>query len=212
MDNSYFDFFQKAIYRLPVTSAIIDENGVIVSINEAWERFGLDNGLEDVSKIAVGVNYLEVCRLSGMEAERALQGIGDVLQGRREHFFLKYPCHSPDEERWFLLKAVAMKGKLQGATLFHINISDKVKALPDIAPYVEEDTPEVEQCEALLGEINQQIRTPLAVILAFTDTLEQELKDMKQSVLSEELAPILDKTRELSQMVKRLLDRAHCKS
>jgi len=209
--NPYFDFFQKAIHRLPVTSAIIDEDGTILSTNEEWNRFGLGNGLKDVSKIDAGVNYLEVCRQSGTPAERALTGIGDVLAGRREHFYLKYPCHSPEEERWFLLKAVGLKGKLRGAALFHINISDKVKTLPDIAPYTEteEATPEVEKCETLLEEINQQIRTPLAVILAFTETLEQELDGMPESVLSAELQPILDRARELADMVKRLLDRHH---
>jgi two-component system CheB/CheR fusion protein len=30
-----------------------------------------------------------------------LEGLGAVLAGRRTTFAITYPCHAPDQERWF---------------------------------------------------------------------------------------------------------------
>jgi len=55
-----------------------------------------------------GVNYLAVCRhgaLQDVQAGLILQGLQEVLDGRRDMFMAAYTCHSPHEQRWFLLQA-----------------------------------------------------------------------------------------------------------
>ncbi|MGB0734061.1 MAG: GGDEF domain-containing protein [Pontibacterium sp.] len=34
-------------------------------------------------------------------------GILQVLEGKKDTFYLEYPCHSPDEQRWFMMRAHA---------------------------------------------------------------------------------------------------------
>jgi len=34
----------------------------------------------------------------------------EVLAGRRQHFELDYPCHSPDQPRWFVVRVSRMAG------------------------------------------------------------------------------------------------------
>lgn len=54
----------------------------------------------------VGVNYLEVCEGSDDEhAERAASGIRSVLEGDAGPFSMEYPCHGPDQRRWFVMWA-----------------------------------------------------------------------------------------------------------
>jgi PAS domain S-box-containing protein len=85
--------------------AVLDPSGTIVAINRAWRDFGEANQARDRSPI--GVNYLEVCaRATGGDApcaRAAAAGIRSVLAGESS-FSLEYPCHSPDEQRWFELR------------------------------------------------------------------------------------------------------------
>ena len=59
-------------------------------------RIGLTNGLTPlptVSREAVEPLVL-----------MAAEGIRRVLCGEQEHFSLEYPCHSPDIQRWFMMR------------------------------------------------------------------------------------------------------------
>jgi PAS domain S-box-containing protein len=107
--------------------AILDRNGGIVRVNEAWDQFALENGAEALAGISVGANYLEVCRRAtrGSEpsAQVALEGIEAVLAGAAEEFTLEYPCHAPAEERWFVMRVTPLKRPEGGAVISHVNIT-----------------------------------------------------------------------------------------
>ena len=99
---------------LPSHIALIDETGEILLINQPWIRFAEENG-SSAHQVSVGHNYLEVCdRVEGPEAEQAqrfAQGIRDVLAGRVSRFEEEYPCHSPEEERWFVGYVIPYQGE-----------------------------------------------------------------------------------------------------
>ena len=46
-----------------------------------------------------------------------------VLSGRSDHYRVTYPCHSPTEQRWFVMNASALRGSEQGAVVSHFDIS-----------------------------------------------------------------------------------------
>jgi diguanylate cyclase (GGDEF)-like protein/PAS domain S-box-containing protein len=104
-----------AIDALVAHVAILDPDGVIVEVNETWKRFARANGGATGS---IGVNYLSVCERAALDpscptAPRALEGIREVIEGKRERFYLEYPCDSPSEKRWFDLhvtRAVTSSG------------------------------------------------------------------------------------------------------
>src|SRR4051812_12397371 len=91
---------------LPSGIALLDRNGVIVSVNATWRSFADDNGLR-MRDHGVGIDYLAVCEgATGedrMEAHRVARGIREVLAGTREHFSVEYPCHAAGEVRWYSL-------------------------------------------------------------------------------------------------------------
>lgn len=92
--------------------AVIDEEGNIVDVNAAWTRFGLENGLSREAT-CVGRNYLGVLSAAPSDADNVVseaeQGIVEVIRGDRESFYFEYPCHSPDEKRWFMMRVTSLK-------------------------------------------------------------------------------------------------------
>jgi two-component system CheB/CheR fusion protein len=116
---------QAVLDSLPEHVAVLDAHGGITMVNQAWRAFAQANGDHDLARTGPGTNYLQVCggTLQDEHARRAGQGLADVLAGRRERFSLRYPCHSPTEQRWFLMHAARLPGANAGAVVSHVNIT-----------------------------------------------------------------------------------------
>tara|TARA_Y100000296_G_C5178178_1_gene261452 strand:+ start:1149 stop:4055 length:2907 start_codon:yes stop_codon:yes gene_type:complete len=120
---------QSVLDALPEHVAVLDKNGCIVMVNNAWERFSHANGGE-MAKSSIGANYLNVCDTSQTDADakEAYFGIKSVLEGTRTHFSMEYPCDSPNEHRWFAMEVVAVNHRDYAAVVSHFNITGwKVK-------------------------------------------------------------------------------------
>ena len=114
---------------LPAQIGLLDSDGGIVAVNEAWRQFGSENSLLSPD-YAVGMNYLEICdQATGKRSEEAAQaaiGIRAVLAGAAPSFALEYPCHFEDQRRWFQMRAthVGESGGL-GAVIVHVDVTDQ---------------------------------------------------------------------------------------
>jgi PAS domain S-box-containing protein len=108
--------------------AIVDQEGLIVAVNQAWQHFADVNGARR-DKIGVGVNYLAVCRAAqGETALAAAAGIGNVLAGTEPTFAIEYPCHSATENRWFLMQVTPLAFVPAMAVVAHHNITERKEA------------------------------------------------------------------------------------
>lgn len=100
------EFLQSVFDALPAHVAVLDEEGTIIAVNAAWRKFADANRL-GAPNHAIGVNYFQQCAsTTGDDAEQAravANAIRDVATGKIENFSTESPCHSPDEDRWFLL-------------------------------------------------------------------------------------------------------------
>lgn len=115
---------------LTASICIIDRDGVIRAENGAWQNFSMRNR---GAGSYVGANYLEICgKASDGGCETALlfgTAIRDVLAGACDRFETEYPCHSPDEQRWFLARVTPFKAesgpgnRLSGAVITHQDIT-----------------------------------------------------------------------------------------
>ena len=123
---------RQGFQALPAHVAVLDDKGDIVVVNRAWTNFAAANGASPVCGVAVGVNYLDVCRrASGVDAvaRQALDGLEAVLSGARAHFEMEYPCHSATERRWFFMSVDPLDAKLPlGAIVSHQDVSARKKA------------------------------------------------------------------------------------
>ncbi|WP_158258614.1 PAS domain S-box protein [Rhodopila globiformis] len=119
---------------LPANVALLDAQGVIVTVNAAWRRFAMAGGLEPDSRTCVGADYLAACRpaAAGDPAARAaLDGLRDILARRRDHLELTYPCDLPDgTPRWFHMVAGpdTDAGAAGGAVVMHLDITERIRA------------------------------------------------------------------------------------
>ncbi|MBK6850155.1 MAG: PAS domain S-box protein [Burkholderiales bacterium] len=118
--------------------AVLDRDGNIVAVNAAWTRFAQDNGASPVdparpngpglaASIDIGGNYLAVCDRAAATADataaQAVAGIRAVLDGHEPIYSSEYPCHSPQEQRWFHMTVTPLGSQAGGAVVVHSNIT-----------------------------------------------------------------------------------------
>ena len=94
--------------------AIVDADGRILAVNARWRVFARKNRGALVA-VGEGANYLAVCdrasRRKSPGAAEVAAGIRSVLQGKLPEFAAEYPCHSPTEERWFIVRVTRFPGE-----------------------------------------------------------------------------------------------------
>ncbi len=125
------DFLRSSLDALSSHIAVLDEEGTILTVNRAWVQFAQANGWT-LPHYGVGSNYIHVCT-DGAEGEpprsEAEVLIQRVLRGEMTQGELEYSCHSPGEQRWFLMRVTRFhRGDLVRVVVSHENISDRVKA------------------------------------------------------------------------------------
>ena len=131
---------------LPAHIAMVDENGQIVTVNEAWKQFARDNGLKS-DNFSIGENYIDICACANGEDREAADEMSaklkQVLRGELGQFSLVYPCHSPGQKRWFRVEVrPQVRGQQAGAVVMHVNITEgklaeeaMIKAMQEIGDY-----------------------------------------------------------------------------
>src|SRR3954469_3966009 len=121
------DLYHRIIQALPAHMAVVDPDGRIILVNDAWTEFAASNGGHAEPSVMVGANYLEICRAAAdadAHAAQALAGIEAVLAGHVPQFSMEYPCHSDWERRWYMLTVSPLRlGTGTGAVIAHLNVS-----------------------------------------------------------------------------------------
>lgn len=122
---------QATIDSLSAHIAVLDEEGDIVAVNQSWLEFAQENEGQ-VDKMGVGANYLVVCdEAAGEDKEIAGQmaaGIRSVMAGDADEFTLEYPCHAPQEQRWFVAHVTplpAKGGQKRWVVVAHENVTQR---------------------------------------------------------------------------------------
>jgi signal transduction histidine kinase/PAS domain-containing protein/BarA-like signal transduction histidine kinase len=154
------NFFSATVDALSAHIAILDETGLIVSVNRAWRDFAKDNSGLCIN-LCEGVNYIAACEAAlGKDSEEAAPvaaGIRAVISGQMSNYQLQYPCHGPDDKRWFNLKVTRVQGDGQArVAVAHENITElklseqqlrlnerRLESLVKISQYQTEDVQEL---------------------------------------------------------------------
>jgi PAS domain S-box-containing protein len=109
--------------------AVLDSTGMIISVNEPWRNFGLDNGITFCMGSIENVNYLEVIKESIKHGDtnliEILKGIQDVMSGKSKKYETEYPCHSVIEKRWFSMFVTPLSSEKGGAVITHEDITQR---------------------------------------------------------------------------------------
>ncbi|WP_347989099.1 PAS domain S-box protein [Methylomonas sp. AM2-LC] len=127
------EFFTSILNSLNSQIAIVDTNGIIMAVNDAWIKFGSENGLLASGQSLLGYNYLEACKNNNNEflceeAYSAFMGLSAVLSGKQTLFTLEYHCHSPEQDRWFRMVVTPLKFLSYSAVISHEDITQRKQA------------------------------------------------------------------------------------
>jgi len=122
-------FKQGVLDSLPAHIAVLDTDGTLLAVNQPWLRFASVNGYAGSEGLAVGANYLEVCRRSiengEMVAQAVLEGLEAVLADEMSHFELEYPCRLPTTTRWYIVHVLRPPVDIGGAIVSHVDITER---------------------------------------------------------------------------------------
>jgi PAS domain S-box-containing protein len=154
-------FLHSAIDALSSHVAVLNEHGVILTVNEAWRRFA-DENQYDGHNYGVGSNYVEECKQASsdcLETDTVGQGLLAVLRGERQEFHLEYPCHSPTQQRWFMMHVTAFHTPgPRRVVVAHENITDRKLAEERIRESQEQLRLVIDNAAALVVYCDQERR------------------------------------------------------
>ena len=217
------ELFKQAILDSMLAQiAVLDRNGVIVAVNQAWRNFALANsavlpGLAafetPAALTSIGVNYLEVCQTSdgdsSEEVDAAYAGIRAVLDGHLPSFELEYPCHSPDQQRWVVMMVSPLSVEDRGVVITHTDITARRLAQDAIRSARDEAERANRAKSEFLSRMSHELRTPLNAIIGFGQLLERANLTSMQTDNARE---ILNAGNHLLTLINEVLDLARIDS
>jgi PAS domain S-box-containing protein len=155
-------FLQSTLDALSSHIAILDNNGVIIEVNGAWNRFAEENQIRTPLR-SVGDNYLHLCdNARGSFAEEApamAVGIRAVIANETNTFELEYPCHGPGQERWFVARVTRFDGDDEvRVVVAHENITARKRAEANVREAAARLEGIVNSVEGIVWEADGQTR------------------------------------------------------
>jgi PAS domain S-box-containing protein len=197
---------------LPAHIAVLDKEGNIVSVNIAWEKFGLHHHACVLPRLSVGENYLEPSRHP--DAAKAVKGIRALLAGEQEIFAMEYSCKTNEGERWYSLTVaplVTNERAAGGAVVSHLDISERKEIELERSRVLERERTARAIAEdanrskdEFLAIVSHELRTPLNSILGWTQLLSDG--NLDDAATRQGLSVIERNVRTQSHLINDLLD------
>ena len=195
-------FARTTIDSLTAAICVLEEDGTIITVNQAWRGFFRENPLVPNDGF-VGGNYLTLSALGhGVAAAEAAQfaaGLRGMMRGARTTFRMEYACHSPTEERWFLV--IATRFTVEG--LFRVVVTHEDITAVKLA----EDA--LRRYSRRLVEAEEEARKKLARVLH--DEIGPELTDLgiilaliRQNLPPEELEKLGDRFEDSGVLIENI--------
>lgn len=132
--NSCFILQNAILNAIPANICLIDNMGIILTVNENWCEFG-KNFRNKNPNFAIGLNYFNICKKAFKKgilyAKLIRNGINSVLDKEKPFFNMEYNLF---EDMWFKILVTPLiyeKDKI-GAILTHVDISTQKKLELDL--------------------------------------------------------------------------------
>ena len=174
-------FNRSVLNSLSSHIAVINADGNIIAVNEAWKQFDMENDSINLHDTGVGSNYYEVCKRSGAaglhEALEVLQGMKDVMDEKVSFFQTEYPCDSPDEQRWFNLRVMKFESDDAMIVVSHQDITERKLAEFKLE---EQNTELIKinfELDRLVYSVSHELRAPLTSVSGLVSFIEDESKE-----------------------------------
>jgi len=114
---------------LPAHIAVLDSQGTILAVNDAWNAFAMKHGKMEHARIGAGINYFQVCQEAISQRDRkaqlAVEGIKAVLSGKIPEFRCEYSCSTGEGNLWFEMFVFPLRARQGGAAVIHYDITER---------------------------------------------------------------------------------------
>jgi DNA-binding CsgD family transcriptional regulator len=182
------NLYKEIVNSISAQVAIIDNRGVIMETNQAWQNFAQENGMPQTFD-SVGSNYLSICEVAAnLEEDASLvaKGIRRVITGEIPEFVTHYPCHSPDQKRWFVVRVVPIRDEREArAIVTHENITPIMIMQEELKQKESELLQEREKLE--------ETNTALRVLLRQRDEDKSRLEETVYNNVDRLVLPYIEK-------------------
>ncbi|MFN8557559.1 MAG: PAS domain-containing protein [Dehalococcoidia bacterium] len=123
-------FNQAVLDALRAEIAVLDDHGVIVAVNAAWQALGQQNG-EGSAGVGVGATYRDVCHavLAEDQAGAALAGVRAVLRREQPEFSIEYESRTAAGVRWWVMLVTPLGPGMPGAVVAHHDVTEARSAV-----------------------------------------------------------------------------------
>ena len=171
---------------LPMNIAVLSGDGTILFTNRSWEDFGSAEEAEEPE--LTGQNYFGGIDLTAdTYAAQAVEGIQSVMDGEQTLFTLEYPCDTPEESKWFLMRVVPLSAEDDSdqVVVAHIDITERKLAELRADERARELQAERQRLEHLLSRINGLVQDVMESLMEAQTREEIEQALCKQFVDAE---------------------------
>ncbi len=193
--------------------AVLDSEGRITAVNQAWARFARHAGAP-VPWHREDENYLHTCRAAAARGEpdaaEALAGIEAVLSGSRSGFAFEYSSITPAGELWVAMSVVPLSRPEGGAVVSRTDITERKRAEMEAERARQElaHFTRVSTMGELTASLAHELRQPLAGILTNAQAAQRFLAVTPPDLdeVRDILADIVKNDRRAAQVIQRLRD------
>jgi len=196
------DMYQVILNSLVTHVAVLDEEGIILETNRAWQNYARQNGMQGAAD-CVGMNYLKVCdscRDDECEAASVGTAIRQVISGKLPEYTTQYPCHSPTEQHWYSLRVLPYRSEIERRVIVtHEDITQMILVQEELRAKEEQLSSKAEKLE--------ETNIAMKVLLEHRSRDRQELENRFLANIRELVLPYLERlnTGKLQQREKALI-------
>ena len=199
-------FSRNILNSLSAHIAVINKNGKIIAVNDAWNRFAIENSHTTLEHTGLGSNYFSVCKksfLAGDEtANTVLLGLKEVMSKTEKSFYYEYPCDSPKKERWFAMLATPFDGNEDLVVIGHQNITQRKKDEEIVLQKNKELEKTNFELDRFVYSVSHDLRSPLTSVLGLLSFIQEDSKEPETQLHTR---MIRDSVNRLDEFIKNIL-------
>jgi PAS domain S-box-containing protein len=170
-------FNKGVIDSLTAHIAVINNSGNIIAVNEAWKRFAATNPDTALLRAFMGNNYINNCTQAALAgdtvAAEAVNGIVEVMNKKKNVFYLEYPCTADGKNYWFAMRVMQFESDDSLMVISHHDISLRKQAeleRTDIVNALVQRNKDLEQFSYI---VSHNLRAPVANIIGAADIINE---------------------------------------
>jgi len=157
--------------------AVLDKDGFVIAVNEAWSRWSYENGGAFLNAVGIEANYLEILRRAADESDEisrvALEGIQSVLNGGADRFELECPVLSPERLKWFLMSVAPLSASWGGGVISYNDITDKKQVQEELNRALDELKLVKNRLQAENIHLKQELKAEIKLDHKFSEIIGQ---------------------------------------